>query len=626
MSNHEQGRNRSDRARVRLLLASGLALIGVALIAWTVQVANRADESADRVTATRANYVPGSVVGKGRNGDGPRLPTPSLGVGDSNLPVGSVPHGLVVDGAGIPIPGAQVAVIDGTSAEAELMESLVGAGKVCQSNERGEWSLPQQQSVTIENHVFAVRHPEYETAVLPVERSIKFPLRLTMSRGLSISGRVVLPAQDNAKPKPIRGARVVARGAASRDSHLSQDVFPPARAILQSCITDESGRFKLLGLPQGSYSIELVDPALVQGMVMMPGGGFARLQPHLVSEAGQRDLLIRAVPVVGMGFNAVDAATGYLLPHYRVDVRPPKGWIAWKQIGGRDETIRVGGEVHQFGRRHLGAGEARFVWVPDRWPLGTEDLTCRIMHRGYESLELKAPLVPLGDLAKSIVRAPLKSSDGLHGGIAFRLRQNGGQPAGGFACSISFADTDGNLVAIVPRFSRSGTSAPIAMPSGRYSLVSDWLRAARPYLDVLSGAVSTLDITLGSTCVVVLKVRDAKTGSSLDGVGIRNSAGHEPVRVRHSRTKSGGLRTSGGWIRKPGLCSDADFVRIGFDPGARTFEFHRHGYESVRKFVDLQPGCVNEIVVNMHRDDSGRWISTALGAANSRRDAFRTNK
>lgn len=522
------------------------------------------------------------------------------------------PHGIVVNEARIPVEDAVVAILSASQANAAAVSELREAGRIARSNTGGQWRASYRG--TLEGQVVVARHRDYCAAIIALDAASEFPIRATLKRGQTISGRVVLPTGPGSPSRPIAGVTVVARGGNGGFGDVRTEVFARAMAQVQSAVTDTSGRFAIRGLREGSFSLHLIDANLAQGMVITRNGNPIQLDPVLVVQSGSTDVEIRATPLVAVVIRGVDAQSGHAVVQLSANAELPRGWRSWRRnLMDPRGAIMAGGEPYEVGSFEQGQGAVCQVMVPNRWPISVAAIPVWVRARGYEPQSVLCPVVPLRSLSKSRIEVRLKPRTTDMGSVAFRLRDSGGANVGDIATNVRLQSVEGESLDIAVRFDAEAVSAAVSVPSGRYRIVPGSSFEARAEFDVRRGTTATVGLVIADS-VVEFDILDAATGRALDSVGVKVGRGEIPIQPRYERVDSRTVRMLGGWMQPPGMASLCGVVRSGFKPGRTRFEFYRYGYVPLVEYVELAIGAKSMVRVRMTRDASSNWDAWAAPA------------
>lgn len=577
----------------RLALGTFVLLVAIVASLW---VNSRTGTPCERSGATASE----SIISSSRRFSPPRNRRNE----EVQLPVGANeererggPSGLVTDESGVPIPGATVSIQQAVTTGPVSLSSLRDAGHAVRTSSLGAWALaPPSYS---EAFLLVVRHPEYVSHSQPIGVDTPSPISVVLKRGQSISGRVLIA--DSRITRAVANVRVVARGRRAHRESLNGNVLAAPQAVVQSSVTDPNGEFTIRGLVDGDYSMELASSVLVQGAKSRQVQGtqtIVRTDRGVVARAGDTNIEIAVLPVVGASLRFVDEDTGLPIPIPLFDGRLPAGWLPWNSsLLAPNQEIVVGSEHSHLGSIKDGSGEYRLAFVPPSWPCSTDTATLGIRSTEYGAHEVRFRVAPLEEAFGSPQVIKLRANRPM-GTVVLTLTDAKSNPVSGLTTWLSFRSSRDEYCAHFFKFGADGRSQTVAVPVGKHKLVTNIVQTATEFVEVVEGQPTEVSVRLAGASLAITVV-DAETGEPLDGVGVRVGPGHKKVQLDFRKRPGGGVQWSGTWMRPTGLGTFRGLAKCGFSPGKLTLEFYRYGYRPDRKFMVMKAGTVTRVRVEM---------------------------
>ncbi len=437
-----------------------------------------------------------------------------------------VVRGVVTSEDGVPIEGCVLALLGHGERTAEL-PSLVESARCVTSGKDGSFLLDWPTGKRAGGWRLVARHDYFQPAGIDLSHDTAEsgdPLKIVLSRGLTITGRVLM-GQNR---QPVAGVRVVARG-----THASLETdramrFADDRASVSSAVSGADGRYEIRGLRTGWYRLRPAGRGLA--LVTRARGDEPTFR-GLVVRAGEaaRDMVAFAVGTAQVGF--VDAATGD-----RVSVSQSTISFGGGRPGSSDvfPAQNIVGDGRFAGR--ASHDEIVLQFISPEWPIppdwtttGTIDLP------GYGKQRVEVHLRPVGDPSAAAPQLFTVKASSAVGRCRFMLRDAAGRPVGPAVRWLSLVPRGIGATQSVPvTFDSAGRGRPITLPTGTYSVepvdasFSGFQRSED--LVVASSGMTERELRLDAGAILVDVIDDS--GAAIDGVGLRWGEGHQPISMR----------------------------------------------------------------------------------------------
>jgi protocatechuate 3,4-dioxygenase beta subunit len=479
--------------------------------------------------AAAAGHRPGQlkVALPSRSSENPRR-APDLPLVPAPVPAIA---GVVVDEAARPLANAEIRLV---RPELDRRWSAEEP-RLARSSADGSFRIAPLQAgglylLTVSRPGFAPRTLAVPVTLPPRSRS---PIRVALSRGRTVSGRVLDPRQ-----RPIPGATVKLADGRPNSSFETEPQLGPFRAE-----TDAGGRFQVPGLPAGLFELRI------------EGSELAPLRARLIS--------------VPQGEGPVDLGTFTLEGRTRIS-----GWIV--DPGGRPvegaEIWVVPEESNSITLAERQAGPAVVTGRDGHFELRDRSLgdreKLRVCRKGFLPAEFQAQDPAAGEPQVALTPSTR---------IAGRVMNAGGEPLTGMTVSASLSSETG-IDFVVPEPSCPFDDTAITNAEGRFVLE---LKSPGHYDVTASGAgyllgeqdhlvppegLDGIELRLEGGTVVSGHVSDPE-GRAVAGVSIVLS-GARSYSQAHSDSRG-------------------DYLLEGVDPGDNMLEWEHPDFEAASQKVEI---------------------------------------
>jgi hypothetical protein len=321
---------------------------------------------------------------------------------------------------------------------------------------------------------------------------------------------------------------------------------------------------------------------------------------------------IRAVPVV-CAVVRPQAMDGRVICGASVQVQLGTNLLPWTGALGASREVVIGNGRQFDGRStSLGTGEVALLLVARNWPIEQQCAHVTVRAVGWRETEAEIPLLPIGSPAPVEPNIVAMEPYGRHGGVVVRAVDAHENPIGDLASGVSFnVVSGGRSTYVLIRTNGEGASPALALEAGSYEVGDDaggnaamW--TTNPF-EVREA--ETVHVTLRLVAAAVrIRIRD-EMGNPVDDAGLLLDRGHEHVRADY-RQVGKKIVMSGFFSQCPGLGPLPPYVRC-LTPGRWTMEAYRHGYEPGRAMVNLEPGEVQDIAIELRENPEARWTGWA---------------
>ncbi len=613
-----------------------LALALLLVLAFAQRVLSRLPRH-DRASAARDTVM---SEGYPEDAEAPRsisCPEPRQGrsIPESPDPSGAVVSGRVVDGGGRPVPGAYVALLK-NGERVVSFGTLEEEKRILRTDQDGRFAFADSQHAVIgePGRVLLVRHPLFQHAEVGIAARVRDVI-VVLEAGLAIEGTVV---QGMLRANvPVGSVHVVARGVGAPCVLGEQSAFAGVGAFSQSVQADAEGHFRVCGLAPGWYQLDVTEAGLVGAPAMShdPRGNVVLgLRKRTVyAQAGESGVRVAVVPLADVLIRMVDGVTDAPLASWSASVTPPAGWVAWPEDPvNTHQIVIVNGQTISTRRESLGPGCARFLMIPDRWPLPEHDVEVQVKSRGYVSERVFVPARAVGG---PTVGAPFEvrmRPEVRTARVRFRLLDRLDQPVGPVGAGVELRNAEDARAYLYVTFDERGLSDTVGIPSGEYVDGGSSTVRVEGLFTVSPGVVADIPVRLVAAGVRVEALD--QHGSALDDVGLRLGPGDAPVTQRAERVAES-VVLSGVYLLRPGLGAfdrrvllvpSVSFALAGARPlavqgagdlghrscGVFTLEAVRHGYEPLRGRLDLVEGQVSDVTLRfqVQSNKTAPWMGS----------------